>query len=220
MSTVEKESVQIRRCEECEEDLELKKENFACVRGTHANFERICRRCKKTLEAKAKMQALEAAAVEKFIEVGGTGGSDVPHTSEMLESMMRVFGGTNGFANLVAKQYFDCKPGSRLRNSTLEMVTRLATKNTEHGGAKKPMELMTEEELEEQITQRIQNAALFQQSRRIINAAAESTPARDLFVSDGRDQAVAGRVECETGGITEALPADASAEVDARFTSQ
>ena len=220
MSTAEKESVQIRRCEECEEDLELKKENFACVRGTHANFERICRKCKKTLEAKAKMQALEAAAVEKFIEVGGTGGSDVPHTSEMLESMMRVFGGTNGFANLVAKQYFDCKPGSRLRNSTLEMVTRLATKNTEHGGAKKPMELMTEEELEEQITQRIQNAALFQQSRRIINAAAESTPARDLFVSDGRDQTVAGRVECETGGISEALPADASAEVDARFTSQ
>ena len=218
--TESQESVQIRHCEECSQDLELTKENFACVRGTHANYERVCRKCMKALKAKAKMQELETTALTKFMESAGSGGSDIPHTSEMLEGLMRVFGGTNGFANLVAKQYFDCKPGSRLRNSTLEMVTRLATKNTEHGGAKKPLELMTEQELEEAITQRIHNAAMFQQSRRIINAAAESTPARDLFVSDGRDPDVAGRTESEMGGSIEAIPADAPTEVDARFTSQ
>lgn len=180
-----------RACEQCKKLLPLIPENFPRVAGTIENFEFVCRPCKRHLANQAKMAELEVKAIDTFLAAGTTGGSAIPHTSEMLESLMNLFGGTNGFASLAMKQYFDSKPGSRLRNSLLEMVVRLAQKNTEVGGAKKPVTLLTEEELEEEIQKRLKNAVLMAASREVVDA--HSVPASTLFLSDeGVERTTAG----------------------------
>jgi hypothetical protein len=202
-------SAEKRQCEECKQLLPLTPENFPRVSGTELNYEFVCRPCKKALKQKIKMAQLETDAVEKFLGANVSGGSNIPHTAELLESMMQTFGGTNGFAALCMKQYFDAKPGSRLRNSLLEMVVRLTSKNTEHGGAKKPTSLLTEEELEQEINKRLKNAVDLIEGRRIVDA--ESIDAGHLYLSDGRVEEPSGGTQRTEGGSLETLQADPAA---------
>lgn len=204
-----------RQCEECKQLLPLIPENFPRVSGTDHNYEFICRPCKRALKDKAKVAELESKAVETFLGSTSQGGSSIPHTAEMLEAIMKNVGGVNGFAGLCMKQYFDAKPGSRLRNSLLETIVRLTTKNTEHGGARKPVSLLTEEELEEEINKRLQHAV---EGRRIIDA--HSVDAGSVYLPDGRDSGAYCRIEREEGGSSEAIPPDAAAESLPRFDGE
>jgi hypothetical protein len=149
-----------------------------------------------------------------------SGGNNVPHTAELLESMMHYFGGVNGFASMAMKQYWDSPPGSRMRSSLLEMIVRLAAKNTEQGGARKPIQLYTEEELEGEINKRLEQAVLTYGGRRYLNAPSEEIasigdPAANgpehQLVPEGRAEDLAGRIEREAHRSLEAIQANAAA---------
>ena len=144
-----------------------------------------------------------------------SGGSNIPHTAELLEGAMVAFGGTAGFSNLLLKQYLDAKPGSRIRSGILEMITRLASKNTEVGGAKKPTELMSEEELEAEIELRLKNAVTMIGGNRKVVVNVEDDTA-DIDLPNGRVADLATGVIRETVGISEAIQAD----TEARTVSQ
>mgnify|MGYP001312510817 CR=1 FL=1 len=147
-----------RTCDECGERLPLNKEFFEPSQKGEGMFVFVCNACKDRKQAREDMQKIEDDAMERLRKMAKTGGPKVPHTAEMVESLMGVFGGVQGFSALAMKQYLDAPAGGRIRQSVLEMVTRIATKNTEFGGSKKPVELMTEEELEHAIELRLQNA--------------------------------------------------------------
>jgi hypothetical protein len=57
-----------------------------------------------------------------------------------------------------------------MRNGILEMVVRLAAKNTEQGGARKPMNLYSEEEIENEIKTRIDVAAASAYQQHLLEA--------------------------------------------------
>jgi hypothetical protein len=72
---------------------------------------------------------------------------------------MEYFGGVRGFSNVYLKQFFDAPSGGAFRTKMLDTVVRLVSANTAMGGAKKPLTAWSEEELEDELRQRIMEAA-------------------------------------------------------------
>ncbi len=77
-----------------------------------------------------------------------TEGTPVPHAAEMVEAMTTAFGGPMGVATQMANIFFDpdTKQSDKIR--LLEMYQRAVLKNTEMGGAKKPLELLSDEDID------------------------------------------------------------------------
>jgi hypothetical protein len=209
--TTEKE----RTCEVCKFTKPLR--SFPRVKGTQHNYQSKCKSCKAKVKNQFQLDKLEREAVRTYLTKTSIGGSNIPHTAELLESVMNYFGGANGFASLVMKQYFESKPGSRMRNSLLEMVVRLASKNTEQGGARKPVSLYTDEELEDEINNRLRLAV---QSYRYIDAPQETAAISGLPAADspehiefptGSVEGFADRAEREAARSLEAIQTDAEA---------
>lgn len=130
--------------------------------GFHAR----CRKCRNAHEKKArkkktnkKLAEIEKGAVDLFVASARIGGANIPHSSELLEVLMEYFGGVRGFANCYMKQLFDSPSGGAFRTKMLDTVVRLVSANTAMGGAKKPLTAWTEEELEDELRQRILEAA-------------------------------------------------------------
>lgn len=131
--------------------------------GLHAH----CRKCRnkkakssRKKKRNRKLEEIEKGAVDLFIASARIGGANIPHSSELLECLMEYFGGVRGFANAFFKQYFDSPVGGAFRTKMLESVIRLVKDNTAMGGAKKPLELMTEEELEAELRRQVLEAAM------------------------------------------------------------
>jgi hypothetical protein len=130
-------------------------------------FHGRCRKCRNKKERNArkkkqnnKLAEIERGAVDLFVSAARLGGSNIPHSSEVLEVMMTYFGGVAGFANVYMKQFYDAPVGGAFRTKMLDSLLRLITNNTAMGGAKKPLELMTEEELEAESRRQIMEAAM------------------------------------------------------------
>jgi hypothetical protein len=158
-----------RTCSICGNEFPLDKEHFRWrVQNGKGYFTAECRACiakekqKAELRAKARQKAaldkIEAAGVDLFCASTVAGGSNIPHTAELVERVFGYFGGVGGFSSVLVKQYFDSPPGGTARNRLLETMCRLVTKNVEAGGAKKPLQLWSEEELEQELNQRLTEA--------------------------------------------------------------
>lgn len=173
----------------------------------------------------AALNKIETNGIDRMLRVATTGGSSIPHSAEMVESIMEYFGGVRGFAAIFAKQYWECPPGGAMRSKMLECVGRMVTQNTSDGGAVKPLDLMSEDELEAEIHRRVRQQALLI-SRGIINGEIEEAPALPVpggsaaFASpapdDGRVSAedlavLAVRAGEQAAGSVEAVPSHGEA---------
>lgn len=216
----QQDQIHSRQCEACQQVYPLTPAKWPRFSGTQQSYRRVCKACYKKHKQKKKMDRLEGAAIQQYLSRTVSGGSNIPHTAEMLESIMHYFGGANGFASILMKQYFESPPGSRMRNSILELVVRLASKNTEQGGAKMPVQLLSEDELESEINKRLEQAVLVYGGKRYLNAPQEASIAAGLPVTNGPDALVvpagrtedlAVRVEREAHRSLEAIQADAQA---------
>lgn len=136
-----------------------------------------CRRKKNRGQKIAKKERtlddLEKGAAGAFLKAAASGGENIPHVSEVLERVMGYFGGSNGFAAMLMKQYFDSPPGSATRTRMLESILKLTVSVSESGAAKKPLELWTDEELEGELDKRIRGIA--ENYGRVIDAQAQET---------------------------------------------
>lgn len=131
--------------------------------GLHAK----CRKCRnkqargdRGRQRNKKLDAIEKRSLKEFLTASRTGGSNIPHSSELLEILMEYFGGVRGFANLYIKQLYDAPAGGAFRTKMLDSVMRLVVGNTAMGGARKPLELMSEEELLAESRRQILEAAM------------------------------------------------------------
>lgn len=166
------------------------------------------------------LQRVEHKALEMYGRLAATGGSNIPHSAEVVECVMQYFGGVNGFSAMLVKQFYDSKPGSSVRNKLLETICRLVQSNVDSGGAKKPLDLWTEEELEAELNARF--AAL--RGGYVINATSTEAPAVESAsdpddgdfdnASEERDASTDESFEGEETGGVEALPADPPAAED------
>jgi len=152
---------------------------------------------------KAALSKIEQVGVDLFVNATGRGGSNIPHTAELVERVFQYFGGVGGFGAVLVKQYWDSPPGGSARNRLLETMCRLVTKNVESGGAKKPLQLWSDEELEQELEQRLTEAvsafqgitidATQEEARRIEAPAPQSEAA--AHAEDGRHDPVPAGVD-------------------------
>ena len=154
-----------KACIQCGVSYEATERHFHKAKegGLHAR----CKKCRNKHEKKnrakktnRKLEEIEKGAVDMFVAASRIGGANIPHSSELLEVLMEYMGGVRGFANLYMKQLYDSPAGGAFRTKMLETVVRLVSANTAMGGAKKPLTLWTEDELEDELRQRIVEAAI------------------------------------------------------------
>ena len=181
--------------------------------GFHAR----CRKCRnkklkhdRKKKKNTKLDEIEKGAVKTFVTAARVGGANIPHSSELLEVLMEYFGGVRGFGNIFMKQFFDSPVGGAFRTKMLDSVLRLVKDNTAMGGAKKPLELMSEEELEAELRRQVIEAAMSMSKIEVIDEVrnlpvVESSPA----VPVGGVQEIPADLGKERGG---AIPQDIGIE--------
>jgi hypothetical protein len=103
------------------------------------------------LIAQAGMSEKCLRGVEKVMSLDITG-SAVPHAAEMVEAFMTNFGGPMGVAGQLAALYWDPDTKQSERIRIMEMIQRAVLKNTEMGGAKKPVDLLNDEDIQKELT--------------------------------------------------------------------
>jgi|DEB0MinimDraft_10_1074344.scaffolds.fasta_scaffold63202_2 hypothetical protein len=152
-----------RTCIQCKKSFPETAEHF---HKSKDGFHSRCKPCRRKHEAGRKqkqrekrLSEIEKGAVDMFIASARIGGANVPHSSELLEVLMEYCGGVRGFANIYMKQFYDAAPGGAFRTKMLDTMVRLASANTAMGGAKKPLTLWSEEELETELHERLMEAA-------------------------------------------------------------
>jgi len=156
--------VERKACVACGLVLELCEKNF---HKSKDGFHSRCKRCRNKNErnarkklANGKMDEIEKGAINTFIAAARVGGANIPHSSELLECLMTYFGGVLGFSNAFMKQYFDAPAGGAFRTKMLDVIVRLTSTNTAMGGAKKPLTHWSEDELEDELRERLMEAAI------------------------------------------------------------
>jgi hypothetical protein len=218
-----------KACPSCGNSYEATKANFPRL-GNHC---RACVRTRRTKQAereqlrrKKALAKIEAAGIDLYAETATAGGSNIPHSAEVLERLFQYFGGVAGFSAIMVKQYYDSPAGGSARSRLLETIVRLVTKNVEAGGAKRPLSLWTEDELEAELEQRFAQALNTYKGVTVDVKAlpkAEEASAADRRAGDsdaeadpdaapeGRNQGSPSGDSGEKAGGVEALPPDADA---------
>lgn len=194
-----------------------------------------CTDCRKERKAAKRKQErsktmgdIEAGAVAAFTAAAIPGGQNIPHSCEVLERVMEYFGGVSGFSSLLVKQYFDSPPGSSQRAKMLEAILRLVVKNTEQGGAKKPLGQWTDDELESELDTRLRVIAVQYQGRIVDGTLAQEATGtatatvgiEDERVPGGPAEGDPGRARRPKNRSAKALPADPDAGGDARVPGE
>jgi hypothetical protein len=153
-----------KTCVECGTSYPATTANF---HKSKDGFHSKCRKCRnknargsRKKKRNRKLEEIEKGAVDLFTAAARIGGANIPHSSELLEVLMEYFGGVRGFSNVFMKQFFDAPVGGAFRTKMLDSVVRLVVGNTAMGGAKKPLELMSEEELEAELRRQVLEAAM------------------------------------------------------------
>lgn len=198
-----------RCCTECGQGKPWTPANFPKVKGSD-QLQLICRSCRRKKSTRVKLDKLERQAVERYVMRASAGGSTIPHSAEVLESIVNLFGGSDGLASVMVKQYYDAPPGGRIRSQTLEMITRLTLKNTELGGAKRPLTMYTEDELNAELENKIRQVAVIEGTFHALPAPeVEYTEAGQLCT--GADAPNPERVDVPKNGVSSPLFADPTA---------
>lgn len=224
-----------KTCIDCGETLPAKAEHFR--RKKDGSLDSRCLLCRKKVNKHGRMRAagrtmhdIEVGAVSTFAQAASSGGENIPHSCEVLERLMEYFGGVSGFTALLVKQYFDSPAGGATRTKMLDSVLRLVVKNTDQGGAKKPLGQWTEQELESELDARLRTLAAqfsgvildgtFAQEKAASGTATAAVGIEDQRVSGGAAEGNPGRARRPKNRSAKALPADADAGPDARLQGE
>jgi hypothetical protein len=189
-----------KSCTHCGKSYPLTKQYWHVSKG---EFHSRCRKCRnkkqkdgRVIRSQKKLAEIERGAVDTFIAVSRVGGTNIPHSAELLEVAMKYFGGVEGFITAFMKQYYDAPAGGAFRTKQLDSILKLITANTAMGGAKKPLELMTEEELEAQYRRDVLAAAM--------SIKVNGQPARLEDHANMRDMPVVDNLQA--GGVGGGMP--------------
>jgi len=121
----------------------------------------VCKECRTKIADQAKQDQLDhrLAVLEEqglqTLETLKDGGSFDPHINEIFESMLRPFGGVNGWAKHLFATYLACDPGSQKRVKIHDMMMNLASKVTTLGLAERQLDMMEERDLIEVMRQHL-----------------------------------------------------------------
>jgi hypothetical protein len=149
-------------CDKCQSELPVTAYYFDRDAQEPSGFRKTCKVCRKNKEKRVKDLEI-SAAVEQFDKMALNmlakassvrGGANIPHVAECFEQLMYLAGGASGFAQHVWYTFLSAPPGSQQRVKILTLMKDFAVKTTDSGAAKKPLDMMTEEELKIELDRR------------------------------------------------------------------
>ena len=149
-------------CSQCGSYLPLTAHYWHRDKNSETGFRDTCKGCRNEIEKLAKNTAAElrlAKLTEQGLnlcdQLADAAGQPAPHIAKLLEDLMWVFGGSEGYARHVYTTFCMADPGSARQIKVLELVARLATKVTESGAANLPVEYMSEDDLHRELERRL-----------------------------------------------------------------
>jgi hypothetical protein len=145
----------------------------ACVRCSHVRpltedwwdrdaekatgFKTTCKGCRKEQRMMKRQHNLRHISKKQGTTVGKAlaqmddGGSNCPHSAELMEKVVSLLGGVNGFAKILVAELFSAPPGSQMRQRALAGLLKLTTDVTASGAAKVPKHLMDDEDIDREL---------------------------------------------------------------------
>ena len=153
-----------KTCRQCSQQFDNTPLNFPKFESRYvlclscvAKKKKIARE-KEELRRKERLIEQEAQAFDVMLKEAKNGGSKIPHSAELLENVLELFGGVEGFSASMMRHYYESKPGGAMRGKIIELIARLVTTNADQGGSKLPLEMWSEEELQSELDQRLKEA--------------------------------------------------------------
>lgn len=152
-----------QRCDACRKSLPLAPEYFHRDKGKETGFMTTCKECRASQRRKeqsediiAKVVELERRGLDLLCdEANSTILEPSPHASTLLEEIMACFGGAQKYAQSLYAHYLCAPPGSSARQKIHQMIVSLTVKVTESGNAQLRTELLSDEELEQEVEKRL-----------------------------------------------------------------
>lgn len=117
----------------------------------------MCKHCREIKERETKKYVRRnAQAIDKMQldlvkalaeEPTDDFSDEIPNIGTMVQHLLRPFGGMKGLSLQVASSYLSSPPGSPNRQRIQSMLMKLGTEASRQGYAKKPIEMLSDEEL-------------------------------------------------------------------------
>ena len=144
-----------KECNRCRVMYPLMKDFWHRNNHSTDGFRNTCRMCRSEEVEEKRKEDIDSRI--KTLEEGGIdilgqltqGGSEVPHMAETFQRIMEAFGGPGGFAQQLIATYYRAAPGSQLRQRIMSDIMRLNVKVSDSGAAKRSLEEVTSEELDD-----------------------------------------------------------------------
>lgn len=138
-------------------EFERAAEFFDADKNLKSGFKSICKACRaeqrvmrESSDALRRLDHIDDAVLNRLANAR-MGGPNVPHSADLLERVYSLIGGVNGMAALLMKTYITAKPGSPTQQKILGQIITLTQKVTDSGHAKKPIDLLTDDEVDAEI---------------------------------------------------------------------
>lgn len=165
MPPLREEKVLIKACTKCGLDLPI--DMFGRDISKADGLKPVCRTCRNAeqierqrLKDKKKIHRVTDATLE-LTEHAVEQTRDprlrqelAPHLASVYEKVMTAWGGAEGFARTLRSQYDNAPEGSAMRNKILDIIWKMAEKCSEQQWVQRPLEDMTDDELEEYVQMR------------------------------------------------------------------
>jgi len=173
----------VQECRECALEFPLTLDHWHRDAAERTGFRTICKACrKKKIETARDTTIIDAVGrldtriVESLAATPTDKFSRIPHSAEIFESIMELFGGPKGFAMHYMATFASSKPGSSIRQKMLRDMLLLSNKVTEMGASTKDLRELSQEELEHEMTE-------------VISIAMNTVEVADIYNGEDRETA-------------------------------
>lgn len=145
----------------CGRTLEATEQYFQKYSRSDDGLRHVCKECRRHEKQLAKNRKVSQKVkdidklIQKHVERAAIGGSNVPHSAELFENLTTLFGGSRGFSISWMQQYLASDPGSQQRERMLAAYLKLGQHVTDTGVAKVPVDMLTDEDLERELQERL-----------------------------------------------------------------
>lgn len=154
-----------RVCRLCQNTYPLTLEFFHGDTAREPPFHLECKTCRNA-QKRGKFLALaheKQEQIRKALVLQALGAAiknpQAPHTAEITERVCAHMGGVEGLAISVHEHFLNTEIGGPQRTNMLRIILDLIKANVSLGGAKKPLDYYSEEELESELNARVSQVA-------------------------------------------------------------
>ena len=120
-----------------------------------------CKQCRKNKEAAVEMDQIATtvqnieAPILATLGQAQSGGTNIPHQLQVIEGIVSLMGGVDGFVAFYVAQIMAAPPGGVIRERMLNTIWRAVQLTSDDARVQKPRHLQSDEELESQLNNRL-----------------------------------------------------------------